>query len=1112
MKIMKHIFIKRCIGVLLTLCFTIAAQAQQMLTGKVVDSATGEEIIGASVTEVDATGRIITAAVTNMDGDFSLSIKNAKNKLSVSYIGYKAQKLAIGAKTSFQIKLVDESRAVDEVVVTARKRASGESGFNTSQRELSMAVGNLKMSDLEGTSMTSAEDALQGRISGLDIVGSGVPGSGSQMRIRGTSTITGNTQPLVVVNGVPFSGDIDSSFDFSSANDEEYADLLNVNVDDIEEITVLKDAASTAMWGSKGANGVLLITTKKGARGKTRLSYSYKFSGQTQPKGMDMLNGDDYTMLMKQAFFNRTLGSKESYDDYSFDELNYNYTGFAQAYNYDKNTDWVDAVTQHGWTHDHYLTVSGGGDRANYRLSGGYYDRTGTNLKQEYQRYSSRLQLEYNVSQRIKVTSEMQFTYSVNDKNYQSLLDIAYKKMPNMSIYEYDAEGNNTGRYFNITPGQGIGDTSGKFDSRQRNLMNPVALGNLAKNEVKGYRVVPKIQLQYDIFDPEKIYLRYNGWVAIDMNHERTEKYLPSEVVFNASNNYGTTNEVTNQMSDKRTVATENSLTWQSRFKNAKMHNLQAQFKMQTSTSTSTTQLITSRGLPSSSITDATANGQIASTQNANSQDHSVSWMGRLHYVFNERYIFDANYRIDGSTQFGSANRYGKFPGVAAKWLISDEPLFKKAFGDKVVTLLAFRPSWGISGRQPGKNYLQYSLLSTDSYGYMDMSAVYPTRIRLDGLKWEKVTSMNWGADLELWNGKIAVNFDYYHKRTNDLLFSNISIPSTSGFATLSYKNVGTLDNDGWEVTVNFNKIIQTKKFSMDFNFNLASNKNKIVDLNESVLNNYNNVESFGNGYYATRLQVGNSFGSIYGFKYKGVYAYGFDNLEKAQAEGKTCPVARDMNGNIMYNYDGSVKPMYYYYNSTKYQFKGGDAIYEDQNGDGSIDQYDVVYLGNCNPKLSGGWGLTLRYDKFSVNFFCNFRYGNKIINKARMDAENMYYAYNQCSTVNWRWRKEGDVTNVPRAVYQQGYNWLGSDRYVEDGSFMRMKYITFRYTFPTTWTKSLGMSRVSAYFTINNLFCLTKYSGADPEINSNTATGVVTDNSTTPRSKDWTLGLSVNF
>lgn len=171
-----------------------------------------------------------------------------------------------------------------------------------------------------------------------------------------------------------------------------------------------------------------------------------------------------------------------------------------------------------------------------------------------------------------------------------------------------------------------------------------------------------------------------------------------------------------------------------------------------------------------------------------------------------------------------------------------------------------------------------------------------------------------------------------------------------------------------------------------------------------------------------------------------------------------------------------------------------------------------MVYLGNCNPKLSGGWGLTLRYDKFSVNFFCNFRWGNKIINMARMNAENMYYAYNQCSTVNYRWRKEGDVTDVPRAVYMQGYNWLGSDRYVEDGSFMRMKYITLRYACPTKLTKHIGMSRLSFYLTINNLFCLTKYSGSDPEINSNTSTGVVTDNSTTPRSRDWTLGISMTF
>jgi TonB-linked SusC/RagA family outer membrane protein len=1111
---------KKIINIFIFLFAALTTQAQNMVSGHVVDATDGSAIIGCSVTELDANNRVITGEPTNLNGDFSFKVKSTRNRLQFSYIGYKSQTFTIGSRTNFNVKLSDNSTTMKEVIVQSKRRIN-DGAMSISKREVSMAIQTLNMKDLEGVSVGSAADALQGRIAGLDIVGSGVPGSGSQMRIRGTTTITGNSQPLVVVNGVPFSGNIDSNFDFSSATDEEYADLLNVNVDDIEDITVLKDAASTAMWGSKGANGVLLIKTKRGSRSKTRVSYSYKLSGSTQPKGMNMLNGDDYTMLMKQEFFNRTLGTNENYSDYSFDELNYNYNSFAQAHNYDKNTDWVDAVTKHGWTHDHYLTVSGGGERANFRLSAGYYDRTGTNLKQQYERYTTRTQLDYYVSSRMLFSSEFQFTYSNNKRNYSNLLDIAYKKMPNMAIYEEDADGNPTGKYFNITSGEGIGDASGKFDANQRSLMNPVALANLAKNNVKDYRILPKIALQYDFFDPEKLYLRYNGWVSIDMNHERTEMFLPAECVYDANNNYGGANNATSQVSEMMTVATENSLTWQSNFGEESPHSIQAQVKMQTSTSTSNSQLISSSGLPSSLITDATSTGYLNNTYNGNSSDHSVGWMARVHYTLLGRYIFDANYRIDGSTQFGSKNRYGSFPGVSAKWIISDEPVvknvFNSLFGENVVTLLAVRPSWGISGRQPGRNYLQYSLLSTASQGYMDLSAVYPTRIRLDGLKWEKVTSLNLGGDLELWDGKVEVNFDWYHKRTKDLLFQNIDIPSTSGFATLTYKNVGDMDNNGWELNINFNRIVTAGKFSMDANFNFASNKNNIRSLDESVLNNFNNHSTFGNGAYYTRLQEGNSFGSIYGFRYKGVYNYSFDNLGKANAEGKTCPVARDANGNIMYNYDGTAKPMYYYYSSTKYKFQGGDAIYEDVNHDGSIDQYDVVYLGNCNPKLTGGFGLTFRYDKFSINFFCNFRYGNKIVNLARMNAENMYYAYNQCTTVNWRWRKEGDVTDVPRAVYQQGYNWLASDRYVENGSFLRMKYITMRYNFSKNFIKHLGMTGLNAYLTIDNIFCMTKYSGSDPEINICTDTskdyyGICVDNSTTPRPHEWTLGISATF
>ncbi|MDP4276199.1 MAG: SusC/RagA family TonB-linked outer membrane protein [Bacteroidota bacterium] len=1111
---------KKIVCISLFLLAVVQLGAQNMVSGRVTDLNNGLELIGCSVAEIDANNRVIGGGVTDNNGDFSFRLKNAKDRLSVSYIGYITQIIAIGNNRHFQVKLNGNNRQLGDVVVHAKKKKS-DGSFNIAQREESMALSTFKMDAIEGISVSSAEDALQGRVAGLDIIGSGVPGSGSQMRIRGTTTITGNAQPLVVVNGVPFSGNIDATFDFSNATDQEYADLLNVNTDDIEEITVLKDAASTAMWGSKGANGVLLIKTKKGSRGKTSLSYSYKLSGATQPKGMDMLSGSDYTMLMKQEFFNQTLASSQSYSDYSFDELNYNYTNFAQAYNYDHNTDWVAAVTKQGWINDHYLTVSGGGERANFRLSAGYYDQTGTNLKQAYQRYTTRAQLDYNVSSRMLFSSEFQYTYSNNDRNYSSLLDIAYKKMPNMAIYEEDALGNLTGKYFNITPGEGIGNTSGRFDSNQRNLMNPVALGNLAKNNLKGYRILPKIALQFDFFDPDEIYLRYNGWVTIDMNHELTQRYLPAACVFNSNTNYGSANQASNQVSDKMTVSTENSLTWQSRFPDPNKHDLQVQIKMQTATSTSNAQYLETGGLPSSEMTDAIATGHLNSTTNGNSSDRSIGWMGRLHYTLLGRYIFDANYRVDGSTQFGSANRYGLFPGVAAKWIISDEPLFKSSVGnlvgERVVTLLAIRPSWGIAGRQPGMNYLQYSLLSTASQGYMDMSAVYPTRIRLDGLKWERVTSLNLGSDLELWDGKVAVNFDWYKKRTNDLLFSDIDIPSTSGFATLTYKNVGSMDNNGWELNVSLNKVVESNKFSMDVNCNFASNKNTIRSLDESVLNNFNNHENFGNGDYYTRLQVGHSFGSIYGFRYKGVYSYSFENLDEATAEGKTCPAARDANGHIMYNYDGTAKPMYYYYSGAKYQFKGGDAIYEDINHDGSIDQYDVVYLGDCNPKMTGGFGLTFRYDKYAVNFFCNYRYGGKIVNMARMNAENMYYAYNQCTTVNWRWRKEGDVTDVPRAVYQQGYNWLASDRYVEDGSFLRMKYIMFRYAVPNNLVKHIGLDRLSAYLTINNIFCLDHYSGADPEINICTDTskdfyGICMDNSTTPRPHEWTLGFSATF
>ena len=343
--------------------------------------------------------------------------------------------------------------------------------------------------------------------------------------------------------------------------------------------------------------------------------------------------------------------------------------------------------------------------------------------------------------------------------------------------------------------------------------------------------------------------------------------------------------------------------------------------------------------------------------------------------------------RIDGSTKFGAARRWGVFPGASAKWIISEEAFMKPI--EKYVSMLAIRPGWGITGNQPGSDYSQYSVYSIDNYGYMGGTVVRPVNIPLTDLRWEKTMSYNLGFDFGFFNNLVNAKLDIYDKETTDLLWSGYTIPTTSGFPSLTYKNDGKLQNRGWELEVSTDRIINKGKFSMDFNFNIGNNKNVIKEIDESIMNQFNdNAAAINNGVYLTRIQMNNSYGSIYGFRYKGVYAYSYEKFNKAEAEGKSCPVARDADGNIMYDYDGNPKQLKYDYLGANYKFQGGDAIYEDVNNDGSIDEYDVVYLGNSNPKLEGGFGSTLRYGSLSLTIFCNFRYGGKIINNSRMSAE----------------------------------------------------------------------------------------------------------------------------
>jgi hypothetical protein len=428
--------------------------------------------------------------------------------------------------------------------------------------------------------------------------------------------------------------------------------------------------------------------------------------------------------------------------------------------------------------------------------------------------------------------------------------------------------------------------------------------------------------------------------------------------------------------------------------------------------------------------------------------------------------------------------------------------------------MLSIRPGWGIVGRQPGSEGLFYSKYSNGN-GYMNEGSTAPSNIQMKNLKWEQKETWNIGTDFGFFKDRITGNVELYWQYTSDLLMASRGIPTSSGYSSLAYQNVGDMKNIGWEFNLNGNNIIRAGKFGADFNVTFANNKNEITAMDETCLASLNSEFNRQNGSYLTRVELNTAMGSIYGFRYKGVYQYSdYSPVEVPGVSGPNAPVARDKEGNVIVDENGMTTPMMFCYAGAKDEskvFRGGDAIYEDINHDGQIDELDIVYLGSSLPKITGGFGFKLHFGRLSWNNQFNFRYGNKIINSARMDVEKMYDNNNQSGAVNWRWRVEGDITEIPRALRQAGYNYLGSDRFVEDGSFIRLNYSQLSYSLDPKIIKKLGLSQLSLYFSANNLFVITKYSGADPEVGYGSY-GIVTDGAKTPRAKSFTAGVTIQF
>lgn len=1074
----KHILT----AILLVVCTATAVAQNNVITGTVMEKFGDalEPIMGANVVLVNGQNRHVKGTVTDINGKYNLAVPadGKKLRIKVSYIGMKTQTVNYTGQTKIDFKL-ESNTSIQEVTVTGQRGGRDQMGI--SRLEQTSATQRLDLTQIVETApVTSVEEALQGQIAGLDINLGGDPGARSSIRIRGTSSLSASNEPLIIIDGVPQDIDISDDFNFATANEEDFGALLNIAPANIESIEVLKDASATAIYGTKGANGVLLITTKRGTMGKTKFSFSSKYTFKSEPKSIPLLNGAQYVSMMQDAIWNaanaKGISNASSEMNMLFNNPEINYDPTYKYYDeYNVDTDWLDAVKQNAIITDNNLSMTGGGEKAVYKLNLGYYDEQGTTVGTGVQRLSAGMKITYNFSDRLRVRTDFSFSNTNKDANVLSnARSMAQSKMPNLSPYWIDpVTKQSTGVYF--TPQE---DFQGSYSSNY----NPVAMVNEGYNKTTQRDEKMTITLEYDF----PFHLQYQGWVSMNMRTTKNKKFLPQEatgVLWTDTN----ANRSTDASSDAFSLQTENKLIYNNTF--AEKHKLIATALLRTNDSQSFSYTSSTYGNASANLSDPVVGSIVASSGSGNSQRRSIMMIAQSVYSYDNRYVLRATVNREGNSTMGKSNRWGTFPAFGAAWNLEQEHFLSEKI-KKWLTTAKFRFGIGWSGTSPSGASIY--LGAYQSLGqYMNMPAVYPVRMQLDNLKWETTKEIDFGFDLRLFN-KLNITFDYYDKLTSDLLLANTKLPSSTGYNTIKYINSGKMSNKGVEIRFDY-EVFRNKDWTVSVNANVSRNVNKVKELPSTwVMDNY----TFGNGNYALRIVENAPVGSFYGYRYLGVY----------QNTNET--YARDAQGGIMNDWKGEPITMK---NGTELVYPG-DAKYEDINHDGVINESDIVYLGNANPKFFGGGGFQVRYKQFTLTTFFYGRYGQKVINGARISLENMRGKGNQSTAVLHRWRAEGDDTDIPRALYGMGYNYLGSDRFVEDASFLRLKTLSISYNVPKKWLKKLGVNKLNVFATGYDLFTWTSYKGQDPEVTMPSATSLVKDNSTTPVTRRFSFGLNLDF
>lgn len=1052
----------------------VAQQAKKQIKGKVVD-ASGETVIGANVLEKGTTNGVIT----DIDGNFIINVASGAT-LEISYIGYVRQTVKITNQTSLDIVLKEDSETLEEVVVV---------GYGTMKKsDLSGASVSVGEDAIKGSVITNLDQSLQGRAAGVSAVStSGAPGSSSSIRVRGQATINSNAEPLYVIDGVIVQGGGTSGSDFGlgdalgNGSVSTISPLSTINPSDIVSMEILKDASATAIYGAQGANGVVLITTKRGKAGEAKFTYDGMMAVQRQTKRLDMMNLREFANYYNEFVQVGELDVNGYYADPSI---------------LGKGTNWQDAVFQTALQHQHQISADGGTEKIKYYVSASYMDQDGTLIGSNFNRYSFRVNLDSQLKSWLKLG--LSATYSSTDEDLkladgeQGIINYSLKTVPDIPIYDID------GNYATIVREGYTNPNPIAMAMMDQVLLNRQKLtGNIFFEVTPIKNLVWHAELGYDISASKgeryKPMVDFGSWKR-DSNFSSIQK--------NSSKFWQVKNYVTySGMIDKHNfTAMLGQECWASNYDNISVSNTSLPSDAVHNPSLGTATPVIGSGFGSSAM---------------------ASFFTRLTYNYDNRYYGTYTYRYDGSSNFGPDNRWAGFHAVAGSWRFSNESFFKPLAG--VVSNGKLRLGWGQTGNANIGGYLWgtsiVKMSSSLGTGYR------PKNIPNTGIKWESQEQWNVGLDLGFIQDRVNLIVDWYKKVSNDMLMA-LQLPSymgtqgnTSSRLDPPYGNYGSIENAGVEISLNTHPLVG--KFQWDSDFQISFNKNKLKALTGTA-----NAQIVGYGQWndvVSVSNVGESLYNFYGYVCDGVYQ-DFEDLQKS-------PKPEQYPSNGVFNRKNTVWV--------------GDIKYKDISGpdgkpDGIINEYDKTNLGSPMPKFTFGWTNTFRYKDFDLSVFINGSYGNKVMNYLGMQLTHMNSAWeNQLQSVTDRARLEpidankiypsgqywyDDVTNVkvvnpdavlPRASIQDpNDNDRISDRYIEDGSYVRLKNITLGYTFPGKMVKKWGLNNLRVYANIQNLLTLTGYSGYDPEIGASTQSANVygLDYGRYPSPTVYSFGLNVSF